>query len=353
MKIATINDTHFGSRNDSLVFDDNFEKFYTELFFPYLREHNINTVIHLGDAFDRRKYVNFLTLENIKRYFFSKFSEYEIRLHMIVGNHDTFYKNTNDINSPNLLLKDYYPWIQVYDKAELLNFDGTHFFFVPWINDANIADTLDHLKYTRSDIVFGHLELSGFEMYRGDVIHIGIDRKIFSKFDIVASGHFHHKSIQDNIHYLGAPYQMTWNDYDDDRGFHIFDTETREFEYIKNPYVMFHKVFYNDNNTTIEELMKQDFSKYKNTFVKFIIEKKNNPYWLDLVFDKLDNVGCLDLKVIDSSLQLDNEEISVNQAEDTLASLKKYVNQLGIKEDDTKKLELLFGELYHEALSLE
>ena len=53
MKIALLNDTHFGVRNDSMIFDDFLHKLYEEVFFPYLDEHNIKTLIHLGDVVDR------------------------------------------------------------------------------------------------------------------------------------------------------------------------------------------------------------------------------------------------------------------------------------------------------------
>ena len=37
MKIALLNDTHFGARNDSNIFDEYFYKFYDNIFFPYLK----------------------------------------------------------------------------------------------------------------------------------------------------------------------------------------------------------------------------------------------------------------------------------------------------------------------------
>ena len=65
MKIALLNDTHFGARNDSLIFDDYFYKFYDNIF-SYLKEHNIKTLIHLGDIVDRRKFINFRIAHNFR-----------------------------------------------------------------------------------------------------------------------------------------------------------------------------------------------------------------------------------------------------------------------------------------------
>ena len=44
MKIAIINDTHFGVRNDHQGFLDYMFQFFDEQFFPYLVENNIKTV---------------------------------------------------------------------------------------------------------------------------------------------------------------------------------------------------------------------------------------------------------------------------------------------------------------------
>jgi metallophosphoesterase superfamily enzyme len=107
MKIALITDQHFGVRNDSIQFHEYFSKFYSEFFFPFLQRNNIKTIVELGDLFDRRKYINFDSLSRSLEYWFDPIKKANIDLHCIVGNHDIYYKNTNRINSPNLLLKDY------------------------------------------------------------------------------------------------------------------------------------------------------------------------------------------------------------------------------------------------------
>ena len=64
MKIALVTDTHFGARNDHDHFNTYFYKFYEDIFFPYLKEHNIKTCIHLGDVMDRRKFVSYKTAKD-------------------------------------------------------------------------------------------------------------------------------------------------------------------------------------------------------------------------------------------------------------------------------------------------
>ena len=69
MKVAIIGDTHFGARNDSLIFQDYFAKFYSELFFPMIDKYKISHIIHVGDLVDRRKFVNFNILNRTKQDF--------------------------------------------------------------------------------------------------------------------------------------------------------------------------------------------------------------------------------------------------------------------------------------------
>ena len=123
MKIALITDTHFGARNDSGVISDYMMKFYSDIFFPYIIDNDIKTIIHLGDLVDRRKYVNFVTLNSLRTDFIFRLQDSGIDTHIIIGNHDTYYRNTNRINAVNELFGDA-PFIHIYDRPETVTFDG-------------------------------------------------------------------------------------------------------------------------------------------------------------------------------------------------------------------------------------
>ena len=202
--------------------------------------------------------------------------------------------------------------------------------------------------------MMGHLELNGFEMYKGAVCETGLDLKEFSKFDMVLSGHFHHRSSSNNIYYLGAPYEITWSDYQDPKGFHIFDTQTRELEFIENPFNMFYKFMYNDSDMKIEDLDDIDLSTYENTYMKVIIQNKTNPYLFDLFIDRLTKVGVHNLQIIEDLFNLDigNESDIIDEAKSTMEMLESYVEQIDTKVSK-KKLKGLFQGLYNEALALE
>lgn len=352
MLIAILGDVHFGARGDSSQFHSFFKKFYDNVFFPYLRNNNITHVIQLGDVFDRRKYVNYQTLKNAQEYFFEPINK-EFKSWLLVGNHDTYYKNTNEVNSLNLLLKQYSNIVQIHNASEVM-FDDVSMLMVPWIAPDNQVSIVESIKSSRSHICLGHFELNGFEMYKGTVCNTGMDADIFDKFDVVLSGHFHTKSKRGNITYVGTPYEMTWSDFNDPKGFHILDTDTRELRFIENPYRMFKRVFYDDSNKTVMDVISQDFSQYADSIIKVIIKNKNNPFWFDTFIERLEKVGLIDLQVVEDhlNLNLEDDDDIVNEAEDTLTILSKYIDQLDIDVDKTK-LDVLLRELYNEALSME
>jgi hypothetical protein len=352
-KIALITDQHFGARGDNLAFHDFFEKFYSEVFFPYIDKHNISHIIDLGDTFDRRKFINFNTLHRCQQYWFDQIESRPVQLDLIVGNHCTFFKNTNDVNSPDLLLSGYKNISVFAEPAVIRAEDDTEIVLMPWICQDNTERALELINTTSAQILFGHLEVAGFEMYKGAVVEHGMDRSVFDKFDVVCSGHFHHRSTKGNLTYLGCPYEMTWSDYGDTKGFHVFDTETRELEFIPNPFNMFVKVHYDDVGMTTDSIRDLDFSHLKSTYVKLIIHAKNNPYLFDLFVDAVSSAEPISIQIVDDNqyLQLEDDDSIVDEAEDTLTILKKFIAG---SESSIDKLQVdkLINDLYFEASSL-
>lgn len=354
MKIALITDTHWGVRNDSAVFYDYFKRFLDDVFFKTIDDMDIKHVIHLGDLVDRRKYVNFLTLSRLRTDFLDRLEARGIDTAIIAGNHDVYYKNTNSINALNELVQGKYQNISVFTSPVTKWFDETPVLLLPWICDDNLEESMNAIKNTPAQVVMGHLELNGFEMFKGSISDHGMDHKLFDRFDVVCSGHYHHKSDTGNIHYLGAFGEYTWSDYDDPRGFHVFDTQTRELTFIQNPYKMFQKVWYDDAGKTVEEVVFDREIDVHNKMVKLIVKNKTNPYWFDLFVDKIEKAGVIDLQVVEDHLHLDLQEDQdiVDEAEDTLTVCKKYIGQINLNVDQ-KKLERVITNLYSEALQVE
>jgi DNA repair exonuclease SbcCD nuclease subunit len=353
MKLCILGDTHFGARGDSLDFHKYFQKFYDEVFFPYLIENDIKVVFQMGDLFDRRKFINFNSLYLSRKYFFEKCERLGIQLHTLIGNHDVAYKNTLEVNSPSLLLNEYSN-IEIYEEFDTVDFDGVSIDVVPWICDDNVDDIFNRMKESKAQICFGHFEIAGFEMDRGNVCESGIDKQSLSKYDVVLTGHFHHKSTDGNITYVGTPYEMTWADWNDPKGFHIFDTETREMNFVKNTFSMFHKITYDDGKTTFEDWKEYEFSKLKECYVKVVVLNKQNPFLFDHVIDSLYKAGVSDLSIVEdfTDVNVDLDQDIIDQAEDTITILSKYIDNLTL-DVEPEKLKTLMRELYVEALNTE
>jgi len=346
VKIALLNDTHFGVRNDSPAFMEYQNKFYNDLFFPYLIENNIKTLIHLGDVVDRRKFINHNTAHNFKKVFWNRLEELDIDTHIIIGNHDTYYKNTNEVNAmQNLNLSKN---CKVYLRATEKEFGGCNILFLPWICDDNYDDSIHTIDHSTSTIAMGHLEVKGFEMHAGHVNEQGLDKNQFTKFEKVLSGHFHKKSDDGRIYYLGTQYEMTWSDYRCPKGFHIFDTETREIERVVNPLTMFEKIIYNDKEN---DYLTMNIDHLNHKHIKLFVSNKTNDDMYNMFIDRLYNqINIHELNVIEDSMDLNTtvRDDILEQGEDTLTFLRNYIDQIET-DVDKSKLKEFAKELYVEA----
>ena len=355
MKIAIITDQHFGARNDSIVFLDFYQKFYDEVFFPRLKEEKVDVVLILGDTFDRRKYLNFYTLKRAKEMFFEPLVNLGVDVHILAGNHDTYFKNTNDVNSVDLLLGEYGATINVIDNPAEIYIGEHKICMMPWICPENYDSSMKMLKNTNATLCCGHFEIEGFQMYRGMPSEEGLSHDLFRKFAFTFSGHYHHRSSNNGIHYVGNPYELTWQDYNDARGFHIFDLDDHTLTFVENPNRMFHRITYDDKNESIKEIDGKDLSGYKNTYVKVVVINKTNPYLFDKFMNNLYNVNPSDITIVEDFTDLTEglEDEMVDQAEDTLTILGKYIDSVQEENIDNVRLKNLMKELYVEALNVE
>jgi len=345
MTVALITDIHLDGRKGSVIFWEYFQKFYDNVFFPTLQKNNITTLIDLGDTFDNRKNIDYNVWSRIRKHYFDRLSELGITVHMILGNHCVYYKNTNQINSPELLL-DSYDNIIVYSKPTTVNIEGTDICMLPWINSENEAEVHEHLKQTSAKIVMGHLELNGFEVSPGMVHEGGMNPDTFAKFKQVFSGHFHHKSKKGNITYLGNPYQMFWNDYKDPRGFHLYEPSSNKLSFIKNPYEIFQKIYYDDadSNFSINP------SDYTNSYVKIVVNNKSDYFKFEKMIESLYDAGIHDLKIVENLVEKDTIEYTDTDLEikDTLSLLNEYIDEVDMSVNKNN-LKQIMRSLYIES----
>lgn len=351
MKIAILNDTHCGIRNSSDIFVKHQRDFYEQVFFPYLNENGIKNILHLGDYYDHRKFVNFKALSDNREVFLERLRKDGITMDIIPGNHDVYYKNTNELCSLKELMGHYMNEVNIIMEPRVMDYDGCKIALVPWINNENYHSSIEFIKNCKASILGAHLELVGFDMMKGVKNTHGMESKIFDRFDQVWSGHFHTKSNQGNIHYLGSQMEFTWADSNDPKYFHILDTETRELTPVRNPLVMFEKVVYNDAQIDYNS---KDISYLKDKFVKIVVIKKEDPFVFDRFVDRIQQLGVHDLKIAETfdefvGVNVDDEGISV---EDTTELLDSYVDAVDTDLDKDKIKGLMRG-LYVEAQNLE
>lgn len=336
MKLVVINDTHCGIRNSSDIFADNEQRFYSDILFPYMKKHGIKRILHLGDVFDNRKFINFKSLHRYRKMFLSKLRENGMHMDVIPGNHDTYYKNTNDLNALKELLGHYMNEVTIHMDATVMNYDGFKIALLPWICQENFDRSMTFIKSCTADWLAGHLELLGFDVMKGVPSHAGLNHETFSRFEKVISGHFHTKSQKDNIYYLGSQLEFFWNDAGDQKYFHVIDTETREMSQIPNPYKIFHKIVYDDS---IRSYSDYDFSQCDHKFVKVVVINKSDLFTFDQFIDKIQARPIHELKIAENFNEFVGENIADEgiQLDDTEVLLDSYVDAV---ETDLDKIRL-------------
>ena len=351
MKVAVLNDTDCGIRNSSEIFLNNAADFYNDIFFPYCKEHDIQQIVHLGDYYDHRKFVNFKALNHNRKVFLDPMRKLGMRMDIIPGNHDTYYKNTNDLNSLKELLGYYMNEVHIIMEPKVMEYGSLKMAMVPWINQENYESTMKFIEECKADWLGAHLDLAGFEMMRGIKNVHGMDHKLFKKFELVLTGHFHVGSKQDNIWYLGSQMEFFWSDANDPKYFHVIDTETREIERIKNPYTLFHKIVYNDEKMDYNTY---DVSQLKKQFVKVVVVNKKDTFSFDRFIDRIQSVDIHELKIAENFNEFigENVEDEAIEFDDTPTLVDSYID--GVETDlDKDKIKVRMRELMTEAQALE
>jgi DNA repair exonuclease SbcCD nuclease subunit len=353
MKIALLCDSHFGARQDNKIFLKHQENFFSKIFFPTLKEYNVDTILHLGDIFDRRKFINFVTLKSSKDFFFDVLRKQNITMHAIVGNHDVYYTTTNEVNSIALLLAEYEN-VRIYENEPVeLQFGSTRVLMCPWLTKDTYSSAMEIMKSSTAHILCGHFGMKGFEMMKGIVSDHGIDHRDFTHFEAVFSGHYHHPSKYGNVRYLGAQYEMNWSDHGGKRGFYLLDTETRELTFIENTYRIHHKLDYDDTDLTIDEIANLDTSILQDCYIKVLVRNRSNPYLYDMFLNRLNECGAADVKTVEDSLNLADITVGemMEETKDTKDILHSYIDNVETKLDK-RKIKTVIDELYTEALNL-
>lgn len=357
MQIAILNDTHCGIRNSSEIFMEHQEKFYRDVFFPYLEEHGIKKILHLGDYYENRTSINFKALNHNRRIFLDVLRDRGIHMDIIPGNHDVYYKNTNDLSALKELQGHYMNEVNIIEEPTVMNYDGMKVAMVPWINASNEEKTRYFLNTCDADICGAHLELSGFEMQAGVACQDGMDPNLFRRFEMVLSGHFHTKSQQMNIHYLGSQMEFFWSDCNDKKYFHVLDSETRELTAVENPINIFEKIHYDDTGKTpwaVSGPVTKDVRYLDDKFVKVIVINKSKPAVFEQFLDRINARKIHGLQIAENfqdfaGAQVEDSKINLDSTDEILYT---YVDAVDT-DLDKDRIKAQVRELMIEAQTLE
>lgn len=358
MKIALLADTHFGMHKGHSAFADNMSSFLRQRFFPYLRSRGINGIIHLGDLVDSRRGISFQTMNHIRMDFIEPIIDNHIECHVLTGNHDSPMKDTLFPNAVRELLTPYQSNFTIIDDPRTITYTNRFkCVAIPWVCDENRENVQGLLNETKAKVIFGHFQLSGYAMHATRLCEEGEDDTKLQGFGLVVSGHFHERSRNGVVQYLGAPCEYSWSDAGSPRGFGILDTETLTIEYINNPFTMFQTLVYDDELKSIpmEGVPAEDVPAVYRKMVRVIVKKKSNQADFDMDMKYLEDFGPLSMKIIEGSLDMAADDIDIDESYDENPT-KIFGDYLGLMQDsvglDKKRVEGILVQAHKNSLTI-
>lgn len=359
---AIITDLHIGSKNYNKQLFESQLQFFEEQFFPYLLTNNIKTVFHLGDFFHNRNHADWMILQEIKTRFFAWFEKNDVMFHTIIGNHDSYYKNTIEYNSMVENFKEFKNVI-IYTKETIVNLGKYSVWLVPWIVDEHKFEFIDGV-----DIVMGHFDISGMKMLKNFNSTNGFNRDAFKKYKLVFSGHYHIRSKSGNINYIGTPYQLTWNDFDEPKGFCVLG-EDFHFKYIENEINPKHiKILIQKNDDEFKyivqgdtlnksiEISEKDLMKLaKQNYARLITESNLSQTDIDNIYNSVNLVSRDGYKIEVINTNEIIEDFDFSELEDSvddnniLTLISSYIREIEFESSiDKLTLEQIVINLYKE-----
>jgi DNA repair exonuclease SbcCD nuclease subunit len=339
---AVISDLHFGMRGNNQQILNNICEFLDKLFFPTLIERNIRHIIFCGDLFDARRNINFNTFDKFNKHFLRTILDNNIKLDIIIGNHDTIYSDSISENSPYILgLGKYKDNVTIYYKPTELQINGINVAYLPWIAKGYEEQSLNFVIKTNAEFLFSHLELKDYKASSAahKIILKDVENDVcvkhLGKFKLVMTGHDHRKQmIGENVLSLGSPLQFNYGDANLPKGFYLFDPVEEYIEFIENPNELFVKIY-------DLELPKFDM---KNKFIKIMKTSQMDKIELDKFIKDLEKQKPYKIDVDDVVITKENKVI---KCEDTTEIIRISVGELQIDKGMRMNLSGYLIDLYN------
>ena len=328
-KVCCISDIHIGVHQNSTQWHQIAIDWATWLT-DELKSKNINDIIISGDFFHYRDEIAVNTMHFVTD-ILNLWKDFNII--MLVGNHDAYYKDRSDVNSLSILKG----WdnITIVSNLHQEILYGKKITFCPW--GTKVADI------PKSDLIFGHFEIQTFKQNSFKICSDGITTKdILQKSPLTISGHFHlrEERIYDDgtILYLGNPYQMDFGDADSTKGYYILDIPTSTYEFTENVLSPKHEKIKLSELIEEGDLTADVKSRFKNNFVKFIIDMNISPNDVDALLRKLTSLNPHNVNV-DYAINFNKYQIDENNRTDFTGidirtAISEFVSLLEIENKD-------------------
>lgn len=333
--IGIVGDMHIGARSGNKIYHEYFGLFIDDLFL-WIDENNIQELILLGDLFDVRKHVDTWCLSWFKSMFIERCVNRGLRIHVLVGNHDAYYRESLEVNTPRLILSEWPDTFNVVDSPQELTIDGNTFLLVPWIAKSNKEQIESSIKRSKAKYLCGHFEFNGFQMHRGSVAKTQHNHTGYGKFKKIFSGHFHTKSEKDNVLYTGTPYETTWIDANDQKGFYSLDGD--EISFIPNCHTFHEFIQYPE----IRDIGKK--------FVKGIIEDTTDKKAIEKWKEKLLAFNPHGIKFQEKTQTVYASSVNMDKIKTTEELIFEFIDETET-ELDKGKLKNIMSKFYHIAMS--
>jgi len=206
-KAAVFTDLHLGLKSNSLLHNQDCEKFI-DWFIGLAKQENCDICLFLGDWSHHRASINMQTLQYSLRSL-EKLSRAFDQVYFIPGNHDLYYRDRRDIYSTE--------WAKHIPNIHIVNdwFQEGNVVIAPWL----VGDDHKRIQKLSARYMFGHFELPHFKMNAMVEMpdHGELSSDHFQQFDRVFSGHFHLRQEKNNITYIGNAFPHNFADAGDDR----------------------------------------------------------------------------------------------------------------------------------------
>lgn len=340
-KLAILGDTHFGAGGANVIQHEYMRKFFKD-FFQYVDDNNIKTILQLGDLFDVRKHINTWALSFFREVFLKPVIERNLKVVVLLGNHDIFYRESLQISSVEEVLCPYPEWFTIIKEPTETVLEGLSFLLVPWVCKENLNTVQSVLARSRSTYCAGHFEFNGFELFRGQLAKTNYDHTEYKKFEKVFSGHYHHMSSKDNIIYTGTPYELTWQDCATTKGFFVIDSSS--IEMVENPHTLYSSFALSEYPTIPESIVRDKHLKIK-------VDIELTPKKREALLEHIYSMKPHTLKLIEKSVDVSaTTEVGYNDVSSVPDIIKDYVGNISM--DQTLEKDVLTDtliQLYYEA----